>query len=51
LVRLLTNNPEKMRGLREAGITVERMEPLQTAAHGATWVTCAWCAVAGPAPD
>jgi 3,4-dihydroxy 2-butanone 4-phosphate synthase/GTP cyclohydrolase II len=32
-VRLLTNNPEKVRGLREAGITVERMEPLQTAAH------------------
>jgi GTP cyclohydrolase II len=32
-VRLLTNNPEKARGLREAGVTVERMEPLQTAAH------------------
>jgi 3,4-dihydroxy 2-butanone 4-phosphate synthase/GTP cyclohydrolase II len=32
-VRLLTNNPDKVRGLREAGITVERMEPLQTAAH------------------
>lgn len=32
-VRLLTNNPDKARGLREAGIMVERMEPLQTAAH------------------
>ncbi|MDQ3761783.1 MAG: GTP cyclohydrolase II RibA [Actinomycetota bacterium] len=32
-VRLLTNNPEKACRLREAGITVERIEPLQTAAH------------------
>jgi GTP cyclohydrolase II len=32
-VRLLTNNPAKVRGLCAAGITVERMEPLQTAAH------------------
>ncbi|HEX6404891.1 MAG TPA: GTP cyclohydrolase II [Pseudonocardiaceae bacterium] len=32
-VRLLTNNPAKVRGLRAAGVTVERMEPLQTAAH------------------
>jgi GTP cyclohydrolase II len=32
-VRLLTNNPDKVHRLREAGITVERMEPLQTAAH------------------
>lgn len=32
-VRLLTNNPDKVRGLREAGITVEAMEPLRTAAH------------------
>jgi GTP cyclohydrolase II len=32
-VRLLTNNPAKVRGLSAAGITVERMEPLQTAAH------------------
>nr|WP_239029004.1 GTP cyclohydrolase II RibA [Pseudonocardia acidicola] len=32
-VRLLTNNRDKVRGLREAGITVEGMEPLRTAAH------------------
>ncbi len=32
-VRLLTNNPAKVRGLYEAGITVEWMEPLRTAAH------------------
>jgi GTP cyclohydrolase II len=32
-VRLLTNNPAKVQGLSAAGITVERMEPLQTAAH------------------
>jgi GTP cyclohydrolase II len=32
-VRLLTNNPDKVRRLCEAGVTVERMEPLQTAAH------------------
>jgi 3,4-dihydroxy 2-butanone 4-phosphate synthase/GTP cyclohydrolase II len=32
-VRLLTNNPAKVRGLHAAGIRVERMEPLQTAAH------------------
>jgi 3,4-dihydroxy 2-butanone 4-phosphate synthase/GTP cyclohydrolase II len=33
-VRLLTNNPDKARGLREAGITVAAIEPLRTAAHG-----------------
>ncbi|MBV9058190.1 MAG: GTP cyclohydrolase II RibA [Pseudonocardiales bacterium] len=32
-VRLLTNNPAKVKGLRAAGIAVERIEPLQTAAH------------------
>lgn len=32
-VRLLTNNPAKVRGLHEAGIAVERVEPLRTAAH------------------
>jgi GTP cyclohydrolase II len=32
-VRLLTNNPAKACGLREADITVERVEALQTAAH------------------
>jgi 3,4-dihydroxy 2-butanone 4-phosphate synthase/GTP cyclohydrolase II len=32
-VRLLTNNPAKVCGLREAGMTVKRMEALQTAAH------------------
>ena len=32
-VRLLTNNPAKVHGLSAAGITVEAMEPLQTAAH------------------
>jgi GTP cyclohydrolase II len=32
-VRLLTNNPDKVHGLESAGITVERMEPLRTAAH------------------
>ena len=32
-VRLLTNNPAKARGLCAAGITVEQIEPLQTAAH------------------
>jgi 3,4-dihydroxy 2-butanone 4-phosphate synthase/GTP cyclohydrolase II len=32
-VRLLTNNQSKVRGLRGAGITVEAMEPLRTAAH------------------
>jgi GTP cyclohydrolase II len=32
-VRLLTNNPDKVRGLREEGIAVEGMEPLRTAAH------------------
>lgn len=32
-VRLLTNNQDKVRGLREAGITVEGMVPLRTAAH------------------
>lgn len=32
-VRLLTNNPDKVHGLREAGIEVEAMEPLRTAPH------------------
>lgn len=32
-VRLLTNNPDKVRGLQEWGIIVEKIEPLQTAAH------------------
>jgi GTP cyclohydrolase II len=32
-VRLLTNNPEKGKGLRAAGLQVERLEPLPTAAH------------------
>lgn len=32
-VRLLTNNDDKVRGLREAGITVTGSEPLRTAAH------------------
>jgi GTP cyclohydrolase II len=32
-VRLLTNNPAKVRGLCAAGITVGGVEPLQTAAH------------------
>jgi GTP cyclohydrolase II len=32
-VRLLTNNPDKVRGLQESGITVEGTEPLRTAAH------------------
>jgi GTP cyclohydrolase II len=32
-VRLLTNNPDKVRGLHEAGITVDGTEPLRTAAH------------------
>jgi GTP cyclohydrolase II len=32
-VRLLTNNPDKVRGLRDAGITVDGTEPLRTAAH------------------
>ncbi|MFC5996552.1 GTP cyclohydrolase II RibA [Pseudonocardia hispaniensis] len=32
-VRLLTNNPDKARVLREAGIRVEAVEPLRTAAH------------------
>jgi 3,4-dihydroxy 2-butanone 4-phosphate synthase/GTP cyclohydrolase II len=32
-VRLLTNNPDKVHGLREAGITVDGTEPLRTAAH------------------
>ena len=32
-VRLLTNNPEKVQGLEAAGITVEGVEPLRTAAH------------------
>ncbi|HXV94073.1 MAG TPA: GTP cyclohydrolase II RibA [Pseudonocardia sp.] len=32
-VRLLTNNPDKVRGLREAGIVVEGTEPVRTAAH------------------
>jgi 3,4-dihydroxy 2-butanone 4-phosphate synthase/GTP cyclohydrolase II len=32
-VRLLTNNPDKVDGLRDAGITVVGTEPLRTAAH------------------
>jgi 3,4-dihydroxy 2-butanone 4-phosphate synthase/GTP cyclohydrolase II len=32
-VRLLTNNPRKVDGLRRAGIRVEATEPLATAAH------------------
>jgi GTP cyclohydrolase II len=32
-VRLLTNNPEKVRGLRDAGVDVAGAEPLRTAAH------------------
>ncbi|MGY1592886.1 GTP cyclohydrolase II [Geodermatophilus sp. SYSU D00708] len=32
-VRLLTNNPDKVRQLRAAGITVAATEPLRTAAH------------------
>ena len=32
-VRLLTNNPDKVGGLRAAGITVVGTEPLRTAAH------------------
>jgi len=32
-VRLLTNNPDKADGLAAAGITVEGVEPLRTAAH------------------
>lgn len=31
-VRLLTNNPRKVRGIKEAGIEVDRVEPLPTAA-------------------
>jgi 3,4-dihydroxy 2-butanone 4-phosphate synthase/GTP cyclohydrolase II len=33
-VRLLTNNPGKADGLRRAGVPVERVVPLATAAHG-----------------
>ncbi|MGY1622129.1 GTP cyclohydrolase II [Geodermatophilus sp. SYSU D00965] len=32
-VRLLTNNPDKVRQLRAAGITIAGTEPLRTAAH------------------
>jgi 3,4-dihydroxy 2-butanone 4-phosphate synthase/GTP cyclohydrolase II len=32
-VRLLTNNPEKVHGLEAAGIAVDGIEPLRTAAH------------------
>jgi GTP cyclohydrolase II len=32
-VRLLTNNPDKVNQLRDAGITVAAVEPLRTAAH------------------
>ncbi|HEX2031387.1 MAG TPA: GTP cyclohydrolase II RibA [Actinomycetota bacterium] len=32
-VRLLTNNPEKARGLRAAGLTVEAVLPIRTAPH------------------
>jgi GTP cyclohydrolase II len=31
--RLLTNNPDKVRGLRDAGVVVDGTEPLRTAAH------------------
>jgi 3,4-dihydroxy 2-butanone 4-phosphate synthase/GTP cyclohydrolase II len=33
-VRLLSNNPDKADGLRKAGVPVEDMVPLPTAAHG-----------------
>jgi GTP cyclohydrolase II len=33
-VRLLTNNPQKVRGLRQAGVEVDRVEPIPTAATG-----------------
>ena len=32
-VRLLTNNPDKVRGLAEAGVVVDGTEPVRTAAH------------------
>ena len=32
-VRLLTNNPDKVRGLADAGVVVDGTEPLRTAAH------------------
>ena len=32
-VRLLTNNPDKVRGLRAAGVVIDGTEPLRTAAH------------------
>ena len=32
-VCLLTNNPDKVRGLRDAGVAVDGTEPLRTAAH------------------
>jgi len=32
-IRLLTNNPDKVRGLRGAGVDVRVVEPLATAAH------------------
>jgi 3,4-dihydroxy 2-butanone 4-phosphate synthase/GTP cyclohydrolase II len=32
-VRLLTNNPDKVRGLRDLGVDVAGAEPLRTAAH------------------
>jgi 3,4-dihydroxy 2-butanone 4-phosphate synthase/GTP cyclohydrolase II len=32
-VRLLTNNPAKVEGLRDGGIVVRRVEPILTAAH------------------
>jgi GTP cyclohydrolase II len=32
-VRLLTNNPGKVRGLRDNGVPVDRVEPIRTAAH------------------
>jgi 3,4-dihydroxy 2-butanone 4-phosphate synthase/GTP cyclohydrolase II len=32
-VRLLTNNPTKAAGLRKAGLTIDRIIPLQTAPH------------------
>lgn len=35
-VRLLTDDPDKVRGLREAGVAVEGIEPLTAATHSGT---------------
>ena len=32
-IRLMTNNPRKVEGLREAGMAIERVEPIPTAAN------------------